>query len=135
MIARVWLLSLVTSVLQQIDASLDRCVEPCVTVARGRLDSPPPCTIELVLGWSTGHVGTSSLALPSLYADAPRVVFRHEAVKVPGDARASWARWSRADEARFVSDTYLPEVLADVAANAREGVMSVMEVPTVVITR
>jgi len=65
--------------------------------------------VRLVLGWSTGHVGTSTCANASLYKLRPEpdhnVIFEHETMNLP-----HWKRVGHEEEEMWVQSTYLPHV-------------------------
>ena len=69
--------------------------------------------ISLVIGFSAGHCGTSTLSDHRTYHDASRLVFYHEKGYIK---REHWRRISRKEEEKWVLQTYLPFVRSQVSA-------------------
>ena len=75
---------------------------------------------DFVFGWSTGHVGTTTLSKGSSYGDPSSVTFVFEELPSPfgrlgrGRVRKMSVDYlaSLEEEERFVSDRYIPHLLA-----------------------
>lgn len=79
-----------------------------------KLVLPTKKIYDLILGWSTGHVGTTSLSDPAIFKDTTSISMAHE---LDCDSRLQfnkekWQVSSYKDEYKFVSHTYIPTVLA-----------------------
>ena len=75
----------------------------------------PTFPITLVMAWSTGHCGTTTLASPDSYVNASHVNFFHEKIHLK---REEWTLMTRSAEKKWVSNTFLPFVSSQVSAKS-----------------
>lgn len=69
---------------------------------------------DIILGWSTGHVGTTSLCDPSIFKSTNFVSIAHELKPDPSIQfnKENWQVSTYLDEYNFVNNTYIPTILS-----------------------
>lgn len=88
----------------------------CVEI-RGSPASPP---YDFIFGWSTGHVGTTSLTNSQLYGDPSETYFlfeshgAFESISIPSDQEMTKKKWRESsfeEEYLYVKKLYIPFIL------------------------